>query len=459
MERTPLREQAKECFHAAVAAADPYRCVASHVHIGEDGGLVIGAKKGEKGHDIHKLRIYAVGKASLLMMKAALDVIPTALRVGRAIAITTQENMALFSVHHPRWADDYGVSVYVGGHPVPTQEGMAAAQALYEDAQQGQEGEVVLFLVSGGGSALVPLPVEGVSLEDKMATTNALLKSGATIHEVNVVRKHLSRLKGGWLARHIYPARSHALILSDVVGDDVSSIASGMTVPDPSSFRESLQILEKYALTADIPASVTYHLQQGVLGKRPETLKDDDVIARHSTATLIGSNRMSVHAALAHASSLGFDATLWRVDVSGEARLVAQQCVDALMRDGQQKGWEKKRAWVFGGETTVRVRGSGLGGRNQELGVAFAEACARHGVRGRWAFLSGGTDGRDGPTDVAGALIDETSYDRWQQAGDNPRCFLDNNDTYTLLTAHHDALAWHATGTNVADVQIFLWQA
>jgi hydroxypyruvate reductase len=379
------------------------------------------------------------------MAAAAAAAVPVALRPAAGVAVT----------HHAAVREVEGFRVLGAGHPLPDEGGVEAARAVAAIAQAAGDGDLLLVLISGGGSALLPAPAPGVALNEKIAVTDLLLKSGADIHELNIVRKHLSILKGGGLARMAAPAELHALVLSDVIDDDLSTIASGPTVPDPSTFADALAVLSRRGLLDRAPESVRRRLFDGAAGKVPETPKPSDPCFAGSAATLIGGNRTSIDAVRRRAEELGWSAALLGRPLAGEARRQAEPLLLAAVdARGRQAG---RLALVAGGETTVTVRGGGRGGRNQELALAFALGAERRELPGDWVFLSGGTDGRDGPTDAAGGLVDRGTIERIERRGLSAQGCLDDNDSYEALAASGDLVRTGPTGTNVADLQIFLW--
>jgi hydroxypyruvate reductase len=311
-----------------------------------------------------------------------------------------------------------------------------------------------LPLLSGGASALTPAPVAGLTLADLQITTDQLLRAGATIGELNAVRKHLDRLKGGQLARLVAPAPVAALILSDVVGDPLDVIASGPTAPDPTTYAMAWQILEQRGVQTQLPAAVRAHLQRGREGMLPETPKPGDPLFARVTNTLVGSNRLAALAAVTAAEQLGYRALLLTTFVEGEAREVARVAA-ALAKGVRQHGdpLPAPACLVWGGETTVTVRGHGRGGRNQEL--ALAAALALEGLPGV-ALMALATDGTDGPTDAAGALVDGTTIGAARSLGLDPVAALANNDAYPLLEAVGALLLTGPTGTNVNDLLVVL---
>jgi hydroxypyruvate reductase len=346
--------------------------------------------------------------------------------------------------------------VFGAGHPLPDAAGLQAAKYIAERLKNAQQGELVLILVSGGGSALLPFPVPTITLAEKIDTTNLLLASGANINEINCVRKHLSQLKGGGMAKLAADADLHALILSDVLGDDVSTIASGPTVADDSYFDDAIRVLKSYNVWENIPVSVQNHLQLGKLRLYPETPKTEAEFFKNKSYTIIGSNAISVDAACNYAKKEGFATDLYSKHLCGEARSVAKSLVH-YAKNLQSIGLKQATAIIAGGETTVTLSNDcGKGGRNQELALAFALAAEELVLSGDWVFLSAGTDGRDGPTDAAGAIVDGETLKRMRLANINPLEMLNRHDAYNALKAANNLYITGATGTNVADLQILL---
>lgn len=438
-----LREHAATVFQAGVAAADPFLAVKRLIRF--DGGqLQIGGDQTQRRSDWQSIHLIAFGKAACAMANAAQQIIPTHYLAGTGIAVTNYENRIPVD----------RVDVMAAGHPLPDLNGLRAAQAVAERLRSARPGELVLVLVSGGGSALLPYPAEGIELADKIATTQLLLACGASINQINCVRKHLSQLKGGGMARLAAPADLHALILSDVLNDDLSVIASGPTVADDTTYADAIEILESFGIWQQVPLAVQTHLQQGVSGLRLETPKSGDAIFQNTGHTLVGSNSLSVDAALAAADKLGYQTRLYSKHLCGEARSVAERLV--LHARDLATDIKQPTALIAGGETTVTLKGNGKGGRNQEMALAFALAAEKYGLNGAWAFLSGGSDGRDGPTDAAGGIIDQYSLRRMRDAAIDPAAMLDDNNSHAALQAANDLLRCGATGTNVADLQVLL---
>lgn len=389
-----LRAEALRIFGAGVAAADPFAAVTAHLGDVPDPALII-----------------AVGKAARLMAKAALA------RFGgvRCIVVTNYENAA----------DLDGAEIFAAGHPVPDANGAAAAQAVIA-ALQDATGPV-LALISGGGSALLPAPAGQLGLAEKAAVNALLLAAGLDITAMNLVRQQLSDLKGGGFLRHAAPQPVTALILSDVIGDDLAAIASGPTVGPIGTPGDAIDLLKGAGLWGDVPAVVRAHLRAA---KPAPTLPK----ARN---ILVGSNAKSV-AAMAAAAR---DAHVILDPVEGDVADAAQRICDEA-----QIG-----TTIWGGETTVVLKGNGRGGRNQELALRIAVEAARRGWTD-WTCLQGGSDGRDGPTDAAGGLVDQGTLGRITDLGG----LLVNNDSYAALAEAGDLLVTGATGTNVADLGVMI---
>lgn len=394
---TENRKLARALFDAGVAAADPYTAVQSHIHTVDEPSLIV-----------------AVGKAARRMAQAAIEQFAGV----TCIVVTNYENAK----------DLAGAQVFAAGHPVPDANGARAAAAVL-DAVRAADGPL-LALISGGGSALLPAPVDGVSLNDKADLNSALLGSGLDIVQMNLVRQQVSRIKGGGLLRAAAPHLVTALILSDVIGDDLSAIASGPTVPPLGTAAEAMDILKSNALWGGLPASIKAHLS---LEQTPPDLPE-------AANILVGSNAQSL-SAMAKAAPQAKVLGAVEGDVAQAARYI---CANA-----------GPHITLWGGETTVVLKGDGLGGRNQELAVRIAAEAARLGWQ-NWVCLQGGTDGRDGPTDAAGGLVDHGTCARIVAAGGDVDAFLANNDCYHALQQAGDLLITGATGTNVADLGVLI---
>lgn len=337
------------------------------------------------------------------------------------------------------------------GHPVPDAGSFGAAREILALLEKAGENDLVIALISGGGSAMISAPADGISPEEKAEMSRLLLKAGADIHSFNTVRKHLSGVKGGLMARAAYPATVWTLLLSDVPGDDLSVIASGPFSPDPSTYADAVGVLERYRLQDAVPASVRSRLSEGAAGRLPETPKPEDPVFRKVVQALVGTNRTALDAAAAAAAADGADIVLLPGFLTGEARECARAFCARLRESAAALPPGRSIALVAGGETTVRVRGDGRGGRSQEF--ALATAIELSGEE-RMAVLSGGTDGIDGPTDAAGAYADGTTAARGKSLGLDLRGHLENNDAYPPFQALGDLVITGPTGTNVTDIAI-----
>ncbi len=350
-------------------------------------------------------------------------------------------------------ASDAPFPMVIGGHPTPTADSERGGREALELAASLQDGESLLVLLSGGASALMAVPADGLTLADKQAATRQLLRAGADIHALNTVRKHLSGIKGGWLAATARGA-CRTFAISDVVGDDLSVIGSGPTVPDASTFREAWDILQRFGGEPAYPPSVVERVRTGAArpGTIPETPKPGDARLARAQATIIGGRRQAMDGAVREAEALGYH--VLRIDdaVIGEARVAGPSHLRACL--AKAAGIGRPACIVSSGETTVRVTGDGRGGRNQEFALACAAPLASLGLSA--ALASIGTDGIDGPTDAAGAIVDHTTLDRARRLTLQPEAFLERNDAYRFFAPLHDLVTTGPTGTNVGDLQIIL---
>jgi len=344
------------------------------------------------------------------------------------------------------------------GHPVPDENSMEGARILSQMAAEADEHTLIINLISGGGSSLFCLPADGISLEDKRQTTRVLLASGADIDEMNCIRKHISQVKGGGLARIASPARLINLILSDVIGDRIDTIASGITAPDPTTFQDALSIVQKYALDDKLPQAVRDHLVCGAQGKIPETPKAGDTVFRNTVNIILGNNTLACNAARKTAQRLGYDARILSTTLAGEASGAGTYFAQfAKVIDSGKSGIAKPAAIIAGGETTVTIRGKGKGGRNQEMALAFGIELHRiFPGSSNIFFLSAGTDGSDGPTDAAGAFITPEFMEKMKSISAQAAASLAENDAYNFFSNTGNLFKTGPTYTNVCDIQILV---
>ncbi len=342
------------------------------------------------------------------------------------------------------------IRVMEGGHPIPDASSIRAARRILALADTCGRDDLLLVLVSGGGTALCADPAPGLLLEDTQYTFRLLLEGGADIHDMNAVRKHLLRIGGGRLAQAAAPAEVLALVVSDVVGNDLSVIAGGPATPDPTSFSDAVDVLRRHRLWNQTPENVRTYLQAGMQEPALETPKPESALFEHVRAEVIAANRDALRGAREEALARGYAACIVAEDVTGEARDVGKRLAQEV-RDAKAM---QPLCLLWGGETTVTVRGKGKGGRNQE--VALAAALSLEGFRGLAVLLSGGTDGRDGPTEAAGAWATTETASAARERGTMPEYYLANNDAYTFFQEAGSLLITGATHTNVMDVQIAL---
>ena len=440
-----MREDAVSLFQASLDPVNPHEAVRRFVRL-EGNRLILGKEGQEKiGLDLEDYgKVYLVGggKATAPMARAIEELLGE--RIDEGIIVVKYgftEGLA-----HTETIE--------AAHPLPDEKGVKGTKKILDLLNRAGKGDLVFSLISGGGSALLPQPAGQIRLEEKQAVTGDLLKCGASIDEINAIRKHISATKGGQMARAAYPATVINLMLSDVVGDRMDVIASGPFVPDPSTFKESIEIIERYHLDA-IPASVRKYLELGIEDRVPETPKEGDPIFEKVHNFIIGSNILALEAAGARALKMGYNSLILSSMIEGETRDVAR-VHEAIVREILKTGrpLNPPACIISGGETTVTIHGEGKGGRNQEF--CLAAAMGIKDLPLKVVILSGGTDGNDGPTDAAGAIVDPTTVIRGREKGMEASEYLANNDSYNYLKEIDDLLVTGPTNTNVMDVRILL---
>jgi glycerate 2-kinase len=444
-----------DVLDVALAAVDPYRAVLKALTTHPD-ALKSLARLAPEGN----IYVVGAGKAGAAMGRATGDALSERISAGLVIVKDERSDLnegspAQSAIPNAQRAPESAIRVVEASHPVPDSRGVAATQELVSLVERAGEGDLVVCLISGGGSALLTLPAEGIGLEDVQAVTDLLLRAGATINELNAVRKHLSSVSGGQLARIASPARVLSLILSDVAGSPLDVIASGPTAPDTTTFADSLAVLARRANDGDwerkVPSCVLDRLRSGAAGGLPETPKPGDHLFANVTNVLVGSNVVAVEAAASRADALGFNTAIISTYLEGEARVVGQ-VLAGVAREVVEYGRPLARpaCLLFGGETTVTVRGDGVGGRNTE--VALGAALALDGLGPDVVVVSLATDGGDGTSPGAGGIVDGTTIDRGRVAGLDALDALHNNDSYTYFSSLGDAIMIGPTGTNVNDI-------
>ena len=437
---TKLRKHARQIFEAGLQAVDPVAAINHYVSLSHNVLRIDDQQFNLKDYD--RILIVGAGKAVAPMAKAMENHLGN--RIAAGVIVTK---------------DDHGlplkkITVREASHPVPDARGVAGSEEILDLVEKAGACDLIICLISGGGSALLIAPVQGISLADKQETTKLLLACGATIHEFNAVRKHLSRAKGGRLAQQAYPATVTSLILSDVVGDDLDVIASGPTVPDSSTFHDAEQILKNYGVWDQLAANVRKHLKKGSAGQIADTPKQGDAAFEKCSQVLVGTNLQALQAAGQKAQKLGYHPLILSSKVEGEAREVAKFYA-AIAKEilSSRNPVQPPVCVLAGGETTVTISGEGRGGRNQEF--ALAAAMAIDGVK-NVVVLSGGTDGTDGPTDAAGAMADGATIARARKKHMDPKDFLRCNNSYGFFQKLDDLIITGPTRTNVMDIYMLL---
>ncbi len=438
---TPV-QHSRQIFKAALAAADPCRAVLDAVQLKDESLHVAGA--------VYDLAVYkrilvvGAGKATARMAQAVEKLLGARISAG-LIVVKTGHALALDAIEQVE-----------ASHPIPDQAGVAATRRVLQMLRDADEQTLVICLLSGGASALLVATVAGITLHDKQVVTSLLLQAGASIGELNAVRKHLSMVKGGRLAAAAQPAQVLTLIISDVIGDSLEVIASGPTTPDTSTFAEAWEVIAKYHLREKVPLRVMAYLKRGMAGAEAETVKSELHNVRN---VIVASSQQALAAAQEQTQQLGYASSLLSTKMQGEAREVAHFLAQTARAALAEMQAGERRCLLSGGETTVVVRGGGKGGRNQELALAFAmEVEGLAGV----TLLSAGTDGTDGPTEAAGAIVDGHTANRTRALGLLPEQYLANNDAYTFFkkldtsSGSHSHIITGPTGTNVMDMQIML---
>ena len=440
MGRSECREHLEAIFRAGLEAVNPDQAVARAVT--REGDTLLVCRRAYPLAKYERIFVIGAGKAGAPMAGAIERVLGDRIDAGS------------ITVKYGHTAPLTKVGTQEAGHPIPDEKGIQGAWEIARIASLAREQDLVLCVISGGGSALLVSPAEGIDLTEKQATTSELLSCGASIDEINALRKHLSRLKGGQLARLCSPASVVTLILSDVVGDPLDVIASGPTVPDTSTFEDCWKIVERYELMDRLPKSVIEHLKQGASGALPETPKQGDPVFDRVQNEIVGNNLSAILAASGKAESLGYRPLILSTRIEGETRDVAGVHA-AIFREVLATGYPlaTPACILSGGETTVTLKGKGKGGRNQECSLAVAL-----GIQGedRVFFLSAGTDGTDGPTDAAGAFADGTTVERGRALNMEAIDYLDENNSYPFFEALGDLLITGPTNTNVMDLRICL---
>jgi len=441
------REKLISIFDAALKSVDSYDSVRKAIRL-RNNEIIINGQITYKTNNFSKLIVVGAGKATAPMAQAVEDIF------GERI----DDGIIIVKYGHTKPLKK--IRQIEASHPLPDAPGLKGTKDIIEILRNADARTLVICLLSGGASSLLVSPAGDITLDDKKYMTDLLLKAGATINELNAFRKHISGVKGGQLARIACPASVATIILSDVIGDRLDVIASGPTVPDSTNFRDALGVIGKYKLEDKVPDSILKYIRKGLQGEVEETPKRDEVFPGNVRNIIVGSIKQALTAAVEKAASLGCKTQIISSDIHGDVRdaagYLAEKAIDAKKT---LKSGNEPVCLLSGGETTVAVEGNGLGGRNQELALAFAIAIK--GEKGI-TMLSAGTDGTDGPTDAAGAIVDGETSSLANQYGINPAEYLRNNDSYNFfknldsMSGTHHHLITGPTWTNVMDMQIIL---
>lgn len=440
MDTNKLKSDAKAIFEAGLKAVDPEVAVRSHLK--RTGNKLQLNNREYDITDYENIYVIGMGKAAASMAKAVEEIIGDELSTG------------IVNVKYGHTAPLKKIKINEAAHPVPDDAGISGSQEIIELLKKTGEKDLVVCLISGGGSALLPCPAEGLTLEDKQVVTQSLLECGADIHEINSIRKHISAVKGGRLAALVYPSTLISLILSDVIGDNLDVIASGPTVLDTHTFHDCKNIINKYKLTDKVPERVIDYIERGCKGEIEDTPKADSPVFERTQNAIVGSNILAVEAAEEKARELGYHSLILSTFIHGETEEVAKVHT-AIAKEINASGnpVNKPACIISGGETTVTIEGKGQGGRNQEF--VLAAAIDIQGMD-NVVVLSGGTDGNDGPTDAAGAVADGTTIRRAKEQNLNAFEYLCENNSYNFFKPLGDLLITGPTNTNVMDLRLVI---
>jgi len=438
-----LLQKAERIYKAALAEVEPENLIRKNISIRNDE-----LKVQSRTFDLalfNNIFLVSIGKAAPFMAESLSRILGKRLKEGIALFLPQTKKKLKNIISLP------------ASHPLPDERSAAAAERILELVMKVKKRDLLFFLISGGGSAQICLPAEGVSLGEKRKITEMLLKAGASISELNTVRKHLSRIKGGRLAQAAFPATVVNLIISDVIDNDLENIASGPTCRDSSTYADALRILKKYSLWDNAPASIKKVIKNGMRGKVRETVKKGALALRDVHHFIIGDNLLALNAAKKEARKLGFKTSILTASDQGEARDVARNYVSLLPNLIQSRKTPQPLCLLSGGELTVTVRGRGKGGRNQEFVLAALQEMKRH-LPGfsKWLMLSLGSDGIDGPTDAAGAWAGPSILKKAGDLGLDLQKYLDDNDSYNFFKKAEGLVITGPTRTNVMDIRIFL---
>ena len=436
-----VSEQLLEIFKHGVSSVQPNNILDNFIKVKSKKIIVTEGSKQKIYSKINRVFPVCIGKASVDMAKKIKKIFKVSnFKIEKGILIVNKENFSKVK----------GFKCFSSGHPIPNRNGLDASIFLENYLGKLEKNDLVLIFISGGGSALAPYPVDGISLEEKIIINKILLESGANIKEINIVRKHLSKLKGGNLVKICNPAYVHSFILSDVIGDDLSSIASGMTTYDNSTFRDVKKILNKYKIWTKIPKNIKNHINNGEKKKELETPEKNNQIFRKTNNTLIGSNNLCLNNIKNLCKKYNINSKIWFKNIDGNVKKISKKFSNNI----KKIKYKTPVLLISGGETTVKVDGKGKGGRNQEFALYFAIEMKKINPSKSFIILSAGTDGRDGPTNAAGGILNQGSLEKIKNKKVNLKKELLNNNSYQVLKKINSLVIIDGTNTNVADVQL-----
>lgn len=439
-----LQEKAAKIYQAALAAVSPRRLIKENVRLGENKFSVCGQIFNLA--EVENVYLISAGKAARGMAQEMAEMLGEKLDRGLVVS-PDGEKCQIGKLKFIR-----------AGHPLPDEESVQAAENALEIARQSSRRDMVVICLSGGASSLLALPAGGITLKEKALLIKNLLLAGANIHELNTVRKHISGIKGGLLARAIWPATALNLVISDVVGNDLKTIASGLVHWDTTTFTLAKNILMKYAVWRSVSSSIRDYIEAGISGKVEETARRHEKCFRKIKSFIVGSNRVALNAGAREAGKLGFATSILTDLEHGEARKVAASYYEFMCGLPLRYDFTKPRCFLSGGELSVTVRGKGIGGRNSEFVLALAVEMLSRGYQPDfdWLVLSLGTDGIDGPTDAAGAWLDSSTYQKIARSGLDAASFLGDNNAYSFFEKTGNLIKTGPTGTNVMDLRLVL---
>lgn len=437
-------EKAERIYKAALVEVDPQNLIKKGVLIRGNKLIIQGQRFDLTSFD--NIFLAGIGKAASFMAETLMDILGNRVREGVVLRLPPDKILLK------------KITFLSAPHPLPDRRSLVAGRSILNLAKKASQKDLLMVLISGGGSAQACLPTQEVSLEEKRLITARLLKAGAEITELNTIRKHLSQIKGGQLAKAAFPATVVSLIISDVIHNDLETIASGPTYWDSSTYKDAFQVLAKYNLWNSAPLSIKEIIEKGMEKKIQETVKKDEPIFRRVHNFIIGDNLRALKAGKRQAEKLGFRSYILTSSDKGEAKEIAKNYVSLMISlIYSPKIISKPLCLLAGGELTVTVKGDGRGGRNQEFVLAALLEIEKHlRKKAEWLIISLGSDGIDGPTDAAGAWASSTTMEKAHKLSLDPSHYLSRNDSYNFFKKIGGLILTGPTHTNVMDLRLFI---